>query len=100
MPLESAKQFVRRVHEDEAFRTSVAEKKLPGERQAHLRKENYEFTDEQLRQAYRDFAPELTDEELEGISAGGTDIEVTLKNRSNDANNSQVVIFTKNVATP
>ncbi len=66
MSLESAKEFVERMNNDEDFAKEVVSCKDAEMRKAFVKKAGFDFTLEELK-AYRS---ELTDEQLESLKGG------------------------------
>lgn len=71
MPIESAREFWKKVNEDKEFQKRFETANDNEERVKMIRDGGYEFTKEEMKQAVQEVTGrELTDEELDNVSGG------------------------------
>lgn len=72
MSIESAKAFLNKIQEDDAFKKKISSLENKEERIDFIRKEGFDFTEEEFNQVRKELSPEALDEAAGGKGCGYT----------------------------
>lgn len=87
MSIESAREFLRKVKEDEVFKNKIASCNSKDERVDFIKKQGFDFTEEEFSQVCKELTPEALDQAAGGKGCGFThESETKCQTRCFDCN--------------